>query len=292
MTKFDYIEDYRDNLLLRESFMDLSRKVFKINFEAWFKAGFWGSNYICHSFIDNRKIIANVSTTKLKVFINNLPVKALQIGTVMTHADYRGLGLAHQLMTKVINKYQEQVDLIYLFPDKNAISFYQQFNFHLMHDFRYSIVVDKANCTSCNVKKLDMDNKNDLNLLVEHVNSKAPLSPLFSVTEAETINFFHYLSWLKEHIYLIQPENYVVIFQQVNNTIELYDVITSEPLSLNDLLKNIPMIEVDKVIFHFTPSFKDLDDSLIHKENKQDLFVKPPGYFQDLIFCYPTVAQA
>ncbi|HOJ77740.1 MAG TPA: GNAT family N-acetyltransferase [Bacillota bacterium] len=53
-------------------------------------------------YIDHDEVIANVSVSELQMLIEGQEVSALQIGTVMTHPEYRGKGLARKLMECVI----------------------------------------------------------------------------------------------------------------------------------------------------------------------------------------------
>lgn len=49
------------------------------------------------------------------VILNGKEYKAIQLGTVMTHPDYRHQGLAAKLMNHTIEKYEQDYDFIYLF---------------------------------------------------------------------------------------------------------------------------------------------------------------------------------
>lgn len=83
------IKDYKDDINLRLSFNELAGKVFSIDFERWYQLGFWNNQYVCYSFTDHDQVIANVSVSKMNIILNGKKIRAIQIGTVMTHPDHR-----------------------------------------------------------------------------------------------------------------------------------------------------------------------------------------------------------
>ncbi|GIP11098.1 hypothetical protein J1TS5_32680 [Paenibacillus macerans] len=103
--------DFKNRVEYRASFNRLSKLVFSIDFEAWYQKGAWDDRYICHSIVSGDQIIANVSVSKMDLFINGESKWALQIGTVMTHPEHRGKGLSKQLMEYVLDAYEDTCDL-------------------------------------------------------------------------------------------------------------------------------------------------------------------------------------
>ncbi|MFS0871054.1 GNAT family N-acetyltransferase [Paenibacillus xylanilyticus] len=62
----------------------------------------WGERYIPFSFVDGDQVIANASVNIHELIIHGEKKKAIQIGTVMTHPDYRGKGFSTRLMNKIL----------------------------------------------------------------------------------------------------------------------------------------------------------------------------------------------
>jgi hypothetical protein len=88
MTSFAMVHDYKKNDDLRKSFNELAQRIFGIDFEVWYQGDYWNDNYICYSYTDHGRVIANVSVNTLQLVVNGQRINALQIGTVMTHPDY------------------------------------------------------------------------------------------------------------------------------------------------------------------------------------------------------------
>lgn len=99
MSKLRLIKNYKENEQLRESFFALANDVFGLDFARWYTLGFLGEDYTSFSFENENKIIANISLAHTDFMIQGIPYRALQMGTVMIHPDYRNKGLAKKLMT-------------------------------------------------------------------------------------------------------------------------------------------------------------------------------------------------
>ena len=96
-------KNYRDNEFLRNSFNELAGKVFGgLNFEDWYRNGFWKDNYIPYSVVVDGKVVANVSVNACDMNYAGRIVKLIQLGTVMTDPDYRGRGYARLLMERLL----------------------------------------------------------------------------------------------------------------------------------------------------------------------------------------------
>lgn len=114
MNEYQLISDYKQNEKYKESFNDLAKHVFELDFKGWYDRGCWNDNYICYSYVDGDKVIANTSINKMNVISNGKEYKAIQLGTVMTHPDYRHQGLATKLMNHII-KNTRRIMILYTY---------------------------------------------------------------------------------------------------------------------------------------------------------------------------------
>lgn len=136
---YKLINNYKDNKKYRDSFNKLAESTFDINFEEWYERGFWNDKYICYSYVDKEKVIANVSINKMDLIYQGKDYKALQIGTVMTHPDYRGQGLSKKLLDYVIAKYEHEYDFLYLFANDSVLEFYPKFGFERVEESSFTV---------------------------------------------------------------------------------------------------------------------------------------------------------
>lgn len=137
MEKIQFVKGYQENLALRTSFNELAEKTFGLNFEAWYRAGFWGGDYIPFSAVEGSRVIANVSVNHMRFLKDGQPRFYLQLGTVMTDEEYRGRGLSRRLMEWIFKEYKGRADGIYLFANDSVLDFYPRFGFQVAKEYQY-----------------------------------------------------------------------------------------------------------------------------------------------------------
>ncbi len=292
MDDLKLVIDYKNNTGFRHSFNELAGSSFGIDFEAWYNSGCWDDTYICHSYIHNNSIVSNVSVSLLNLIINNKNYKAVLIGTVMTRPEYRNRGLSKSLMNSVLGIYEKECDLFYLFANKSALGFYPKFGFEPVIEHQFSIEVDNHNSDVHTIRKLDLSDSNDLNLLKDFAAGRLPVSRAFGVLNGQAVLLWHCLYAYKDEIYYITEEDLIIIYKIKDNILNIYDIIAKKEYRLLNILKRITAGGVKEACFHFTPDDKDLKYTI--KEYKPDdaLFVKSNLKLMPGIFKYPVTAQA
>ncbi|MBO5624000.1 MAG: GNAT family N-acetyltransferase, partial [Butyrivibrio sp.] len=161
-TKDFFIEkNYRNNDALRASFNRLAEKTFGLNFENWYRNGFWKDNYIPYSVVIDGEVVSNVSVNACNMNYKGKLVKLIQLGTIMTDDDHRGNGYARVLMEEVLKDYDGKVDGIYLFANDSVLEFYPKFGFREAKEYQFTKdVTISGECTAQNVPlrdKIDFD---------------------------------------------------------------------------------------------------------------------------------------
>ena len=105
-------KNYRDNESLRNSFNELAGKVFGgLNFEDWYRNGFWKDNYIPYSIVIDGKVVSNVSVNACNMNYDGRIVKLIQLGTVMTDPDRRLIRLGRKLLPDRVHIHKHLVHL-------------------------------------------------------------------------------------------------------------------------------------------------------------------------------------
>lgn len=275
MTNYELVYDYKDNQKYRESFNELAKLVFGLDFSQWYEKGCWNDQYSCYSYIDGEKVIANASISKMTVAVNGRDYKAIQVGTVMTHPDYRHKGLAKKLMNEIINKYEKQYDFIYLFANETVLDFYPKFGFTRVQESRYFLNADglqkKSNKT---IRKLNVENINDVFLLKLYAKERIPLSSVLDVKENESLLMFYFLIAFPNSIYFIEDEDVIVLFEIEGEELHLFDVVSRSMIDVIEVLNYITSWDIKRVIFHFIPDCQNLEYEEIETEDDV-LFVRP-----------------
>jgi len=270
--KYSFIKNYKDDDKLRSSFNKLTRKTFGFDFEQWYQQGYWKERYIPYSLLYNDVIVANVSVNITDFIINGELKHTVQIGTVMTDELYRNQGLVRKLMETVLQDYEEQSDLIYLFANDSVLDFYPKFGFEKADEYQCVKQIKKKD-TDFAIRKLDMDKENDKNIFTRLVYSAIPISKI-SMLDNFNLIMFYCSSYMKENIYYIEDLDIAVIAEYDGEKLYLQDVFSEMDFNLN-MITNALLTKVNTtVILGFTPLEDESYSTQILKEKDTTLFVR------------------
>jgi len=189
----------------------------------------------------------------MTVFVNSKKLKAIQIGAVGTIPEYRNRGFARQLMEYVVDTYQEEFDLFFLFANNSVLDFYPKFGFKPYQEYLF---VREANIPDqkFSARKLNFKDQTDYQLLVQLIQNRLPLTQIFGAENYGEITMWHVLNYYRNNLYYIEDENTIVIKQESEKSLEIIDVIFSEPINWEAILPQI--IEdngLKSITYHFPP---------------------------------------
>lgn len=248
MTTYEFIKDYKNNTQYRLSFNRLAQKTFGIDFETWYQEGFWGDSYVCYSYLKDNEVIANVSLSTMELIIDGRKQKAIQIGTVMTHPDYRRQGLAYQLMGKILEDYDPTYEIYFLAADDEAVPLYKKCGFEQSSENQY--VVDLA---GYQLREEPLEpTLVPKEMMLEIKKRSQPLSNVLSACGDEHVLMFYYTLGFKNSIYRLQDDVYA-IFEIDGDKLGLYDILSPNKVDLEALIQQITPKYVKTVFCHFTP---------------------------------------
>lgn len=274
MSRLRFEKDYKHNDTFRKSYSELSHLTFGIEFEEYYQKSFWSDRYVPFSYIYQDKVIANVSVNLLDFVIQGKKKKALQIGTVMTHPDFQKRGLSTNLMNKVLAEYSDACDFIYLFANKDVLDFYPKFGFETFNEHIFFMNFAGNKKQNRNLYKLDIENIRDKNFIYEFVSNRIPVSKEFGTFNSEGIFMFYCLNVFPQNIYYLADEDVIVVFKQEQKTLHLYDVVSKKEIEIEPILKKISDFSTEKVIFHYTPDYKNIQIESKPFIGNEVLFVK------------------
>jgi GNAT superfamily N-acetyltransferase len=293
MQKFTFLSGYRDNKPYRMAFSKLGKNIFSIDFERFYDTGYWDDSYVCFTYFDGEKAVANVSVNRLKLILDGNVYKAIQIGTVMTHLQYRGQGLAADLINRAMHEYEADADLFYLFANRTVLDFYPRFGFSRVKECIYTADITTGSITGSSARQLDISSPEDLELLDSLASERVPVSARLGVASVKHLTMIHSLFAYYKDLYYLKDTDAVVICKEVGDTLHIYDVICKKRLDFQDFIGEVASDGTRRVQFHFTPDYKDFECKSESYEPEDDIFfVKsskvaiPDGLF------YPATAHA
>ncbi|EAF7865991.1 GNAT family N-acetyltransferase [Listeria monocytogenes] len=289
---YEMISDYKDNKMYRDSFNKLAESTFDINFEEWFRSSFWNDKYVCYSYIDNNEVISNVSINKMNLIYQGENYSALQIGTVMTHPNYRGQGLAKNLLNHVIAKYEDQYDFLYLFANDTVLDFYPKFGFERIEESSFTVDACNLKKKASKLKKLNPDNKTDFQLISRIVSERAPLSNILDVKESEDLLMFYVLIALKNELYYLEELDVIVLMEQEGTDLYVLDILSTKKLDVVEVLSYLSTKKIETIHLLFTPEKSKYIDAAYIIETEDMLFVRPNVLTSENYFLFPATSHA
>ncbi|MBM7693874.1 GNAT superfamily N-acetyltransferase [Peribacillus deserti] len=268
-----FVKGYRNNETLRNSFNQLSQQIFGINFESWYKAGFWIDKYEPYSYIDDHQVVANVSVNKIDLILHKEHKRGIQIGTVMTHLDYRGQGLSKRLMNKVLEDFADY-DFIYLFANQSVLNFYPKFGFMPMKEVQYFLDFENDPAVSAPFRKLDVRHPADLSFIFEFASIRIPISRKFGTVNVQELLMFYCMYVFRDDIYFFEEDRVLVIAQNEGHTLHVFDIISVEELDIKKIIYSLTLPASNRIVFHFTPDYAGIRFKKELLEDTNVLFVR------------------
>lgn len=246
----ELISDYMRVDTYRHMLNELTRNTFGFDFESWVTQGYFEGDYIPYSFMDEGRIVSNVSANRMKFMQNGSLRYYIQIGTVMTDESYRRQGLAAKLMKHVIEEYEQECDGIYLFGNLSALDFYRNLNFKEESQYRY--YVKEEFCHSSNTK----DGFKPIKNMGDEIKKKyfdlvrnSAYHSSFEQMNKYGLQMF-YTAGLNNVLYADDIECFIVLDQ--DECAVLKSVLCKEKVALVDVIQRIDS-ENHKCILGFTP---------------------------------------
>ncbi|MCP3773184.1 GNAT family N-acetyltransferase [Paenibacillus sp. MZ04-78.2] len=295
MREYRLISDYKQNEVYKESFNELAKQTFGLDFKEWYDKGCWNDDYICYSFVDGDTIIANASINKMLLTSNGKEYKAIQVGTVMTHPEYRHQGLSAKLMNHILEKYETEYDFIYLFANETVLDFYPKFGFEKVHESSYTLAVSdlKKQVVQPALRKLDVDNPADFELMKEFAVERIPVSSAFGVKNNEHLLMVYFIVVFRDAIYYDHDEDAILLFEQKENTLHVYDIVSKRKVDLEKVVSHIISEKTEFVHFYFVPdSDNENIQSTLITETDDTLFVRPFALDEGKHFRFPLTSHA
>lgn len=292
-SEFSVTSNYQNDEILRKSFNQLANDIFGIDFEQWFQNGCWDKNYICHSVVINQKVVSNVSVNKMNLIIDGTSQRAIQIGTVMTHPDYRGNGFSGALMKHVLETYRDECEVFYLFANDSVHHFYPKFGFTPCNEVHFSMKVAPISIVNNGLRKIDCANEEDLKMINKILQTRTPVSNQFGISDNQGIFMFYALNVFQDSIYLFEDEGAIIVYQSEGNVLHLYDVVSKSRIDLVRLLSHISNRDTEIIQFYFTPDCFTENVNYELKSQGDLLFIKSKNKLNlSFAFCAPMLSHA
>lgn len=281
------IKEIREIPALRESFFELARQVFQLSFEPWYRQGFWTHCYqpYCLTNPQRTQVLANASVNRILTQWRGKKLQFIQIGTVMTRPQYRGLGYSRLLLEEILRDWGFS-DCVYLYANDSVLDFYPKFGFHRAKEFTFHIPVAPV---PGDFIRLDMDAAQARELLKRCYACSNPYSEL-PMLENWGLLMFYCAQFLKDCVYYSPRRKTVCIAQRQGDTLYCYDCFGESACTLETLLGELTPHGITRAQLGFTPRDVSPFTCLPASEEDSTLFVS--GIASGIFETYPVQMPA
>ncbi|MCL2051273.1 MAG: GNAT family N-acetyltransferase [Lachnospiraceae bacterium] len=292
--QFKYVHGFKENEGIRHSFNALTQRIYGFDFEKWYQDGYWPDSYIPHSLLFENNVVANTSVSLIDFELFGKKRRYLQIGTVMTAPESRGIGLSRFLMEKIMAEWKDKCDLIYLFANDSVLSFYPQFGFEKADEYQLSKELAGSNYPIAPpaFTKVAMDDERNRLLITEKIKRAKSCSQLFMAGNAGLV-MFYLTSFLKENVYYLEKYDAYVIFEIDGNVIYLQDIFCEAEIKLDEILSLLITKDIKKIVLGFTPIESQAFAKSLLQEEDTTLFIygRDAEHFRTSQVMFPVLSH-
>lgn len=226
-------------------------------------------------------IIAHLGVIPIDFTLNGKAYKAAAFHGICVDPAHRGKGLFKQLMGEAFDYCKNRFDSTILFTDKPEL--YNSFGFKVREESNFESNINHNGTRVDTLRKLNFDDKDDLALLKDFLDSHIPLSKHFNVEE----NTLFILNMLDKPCYYSQDLGFILSYSVANDMLTLEYVMAKQKVSLEDIVALIPN-KFSKVSVNFYPDmFNNSDFTPVLAETDGVIMVLDTFEYKDRKFRYP-----
>ena len=278
---YTFLIGYQREGQYRKALNDQVGKIFGLSFEDWYQAGYWNEKYTPYTLFDGEQVVANISINIMDFNVLGEQKRYIQIGIFLTNDDYRGQGLSRFLMEYVLQEWNDQCDLIYLFANRTVLEMYPKYGFTFVKEYVYSKSIEESARQGTGFEKLNMDLQANRDRLYDYAKNSQPFGKL-SMSENADLVMFYCTSSLKDNVYYIKALDLIVVAMFNEGQLHLWDVFGKREVDLDQVINTLAGSEIKNVLLGFTPKdssgyeVKELvsDDILFVQKEKVALFAE------------------
>jgi len=268
--KAKLIKNYRNDHELRESFNELANIAFGISFKTWYENGYWNEDYIPFSFVEDGKVLANVSVNTCDMRWDGHIHHMIQIGTVMTHPDHRHKGYIRLLMEEIEKDYGDKVEGMYLFANDTVLEFYPKFGYRMMDEYQCSKAMKLTSGRT--VTKVPMKDKSDwdrFKLILDTYDQDGE----YVMTNDSDLYMYYMVNVYTNNVYYIPDTDTYVVAVEENGSLNIKGIWSRRDIDIDEVIAHFGS-GIQRVTLSFTP--KDRSGYEEKKASFEDttLFVK------------------
>lgn len=211
----------------------------------------WDKSSIPFIIKNEQQLVAHLGLLPFKITLHGKPLTAAAIHGVCTKSEFRRKGYFKHLMQEALVEIKQHYDFAFLFTDQPYL--YEPFGFKVVHEYDFIYPGSLPGYTQADAKhglrKLNLNNPQDLKRLQERYWRRLPLSHIFNIEQEITIAT---LNALHEPVFYAESLDVLIVYAIKNKVLYIKDMIATKPYELDSILRMIPG-DFFKVILQFIP---------------------------------------
>lgn len=302
----------RDNDTLRRSFNELAMQTWELDFEAWYRKGYWTDRYIPYCIVQEGRVVANVSVNLMHFAGEGKEYRFIQLGTVMTDPAYRSRGLSRRLMEEIDRDWAQWADAFYLFANDTVLDFYPRFGYRKAEEADYILHIDGSGSLAAPLRdagadipaassagrpdaaavRVPMQTAADRAVL-ERAVRRSCVCGRFDMRDNAELVLFTVPSFMQENVYYIAAYDAYVIAEQEEDTLCLHHIFSPAPLDPREAAGAFGG-QIRRLTLGFTPADRSGYTHGIVQEEDTTLFIRGEGLrdFEAMGVRFPSLSHA
>ena len=292
---YEIVKNYRNNDALRASFNALSKATFGLEFETWYRNGYWGEKYNPYSIVVDGQVVANVSVNTTDMLWDGSRKHFLQLGTVMTAKPYRRQGMIRRIMEEIEKDYGQDVDGIYLFANDSVLDFYPKFGFRTEKEYQYTKKIapqEGENGRIDTLVQVPMREKSAW-MQLEHAILNSASQSRLALTDNIGLLMFYVTGFMQENVYYDREQEAYVIAETEGEEVLIHNIFSGRQVDPGRIAAAFGE-NIRQVRLGFTPVCAEGYTMSEVREEDTTLFIKEKAFdeFEKEKLMIPTLAHA
>lgn len=297
---YEFAQNIREDEEIRESFFELARQVFGLDFKRWYQNGWWRGTYRPNVLIKDGRVVANVSVNTMVFMVDGRERHYVQLGTVMTAPEFRKRGLNRYLLERVQAEWRDRCDLIYLFANSSVLGFYPRFGFARKTEYAFEKTPAETEPGwegEETFRNLDMELESDRRLLIDKAATAKPAARLHNWKEAGLL-MFYCGGPMADCVYYSEKWDVVLIGEQEGDTLSLYEVFAGKDEEIQEAVRvfaaEIGCGRIRNIRTAFAPLCPEGFQAKARRDEEDVLFVmgEDAGMFDGGRLAFPEMSHA
>ena len=200
------------------------------------------------------KLVGHLGLIPFQLVINDQPYQAAALHGICVHEAFQHRGIFTALMDEAMLHVKRHYDLAFLFADQARL--YEPFGFKKIDEFDFLLEDATVQNTPNGLRKLNLAEREDLNLMHDLLLKRLPISHRFGIIKEQVV---FTLDTLSQPIYYADKHQALIVYDIKNETLYVKDIVFTQPIDFHQMIALIPE-HFSKIVLQFCPDrFKNLN---------------------------------